>query len=430
VLVPATLAALLAEPGFAAADLSGLRAVTTGSTYVPQALIDPFERRGVPVLQVYGATETCPISIYTRLGGPRPEGSTGWPGPFCEAKIVDDAGRDLPDGASGEIWVRGPQILSGYWRDEAATAASLTDGWFRTGDIATRDATGAYYVHDRKKNVVISGGENIYPAEIERVLLEHAAVAECAGGRPPRSALGGGPGRACRDPGGRILHGRALSAHVLAQLARLQGAEGLHLRGKPAKERARQGAAPSLAGAHVMRIAVLGGGNGSFAAAGDFALAGHEVRLWRRDGEAIADSVRSGSAISSRTMPGRHEAKLALATADIAAAVDGAELILCPAPAFAQGRHRATLAPNLRPGQVVFLPPATFGTMIFAEAARRAGTAEGVAFAETGTLPWLARKHGPREVAITVRAKHLPVGTFPASASEWALDVIGRASRA
>ncbi len=176
-----------------------------------------------------------------------------------------------------------------------------------------------------------------------------------------------------------------------------------------------------------MRIAVLGGGNGSFAAAGDFALAGHEVRLWRRDAAAVAELVRRDSAIVVKDHAGRHEAKLALATVDIAAALDGAELILCPAPAFAQADIAATLAPHLRPGQVVFLPPATFGSMIFAEAARRAGTADGVAFAETGTLPWLARKHGPREVAITVRAKHLPVGTFPATASERALDVIGRA---
>ena len=176
-----------------------------------------------------------------------------------------------------------------------------------------------------------------------------------------------------------------------------------------------------------MKIAVLGGGNGSFAAAGDFALAGHAVRLWRRDAEAVADLVRNGATIVVKDHAGQHQAKLALASTDMEAAVDGAELILCPAPAFAQADIAAALAPHLRPGQVVFLPPATFGSMIFAEAARRAGTAEGVAFAETGTLPWLARKHGPREVAITVRAKHLPVGTFPAAAGEWALDVISRA---
>lgn len=175
-----------------------------------------------------------------------------------------------------------------------------------------------------------------------------------------------------------------------------------------------------------MRIAVLGGGNGSFAAAGDFALAGHEVRLWRRADAAIRDLVAGGSTLVVKDHSGRHQARLALATSDMGTAVDGAELILCPAPAFAQPDIAAALAPHLRPGQVVFLPPATFGSMIFAGEAEHAGTVEGVAFAETGTLPWLARKHGPREVAITVRAKHLPVGTFPATASDRALDVIGR----
>lgn len=176
-----------------------------------------------------------------------------------------------------------------------------------------------------------------------------------------------------------------------------------------------------------MKIAVLGGGNGSFAAAGDFTLAGHDVRLWRRDAEAVADLTAAGSVVTVKDHAGRHDATLALATTDIGEAVTGAELILCPAPAFAQADIAAALAPHLKPGQVVFLPPATFGSMIFAQAAKRAGTAEGVGFAETGTLPWLARKHGPREVAITVRAKHLPVGIFPASASDWALDVIARA---
>ncbi|NNM73433.1 AMP-binding protein [Enterovirga aerilata] len=222
VLVPATLGAVLSHPGFGSADLSSLRAITTGSTYVPQALIDPFERRGVPVLQVYGATETCPISVYTRLGGPRPEGSTGWPGPFCEAKLVDDAGRELPDGTSGEIWIRGPQILSGYWRDEAATRDSIVDGWFRTGDIASRDAAGAYYVHDRKKNVVISGGENIYPAEIERVLLEHEAVAECAVIGRPDPRWGEVPVAHVVLRAGASCTAESLSAHVLSQLARFK----------------------------------------------------------------------------------------------------------------------------------------------------------------------------------------------------------------
>src|ERR1700738_2846975 len=150
-----------------------------------------------------------------------------------------------------------------------------------------------------------------------------------------------------------------------------------------------------------MRIAVLGGGNGSFAAAGDFALAGHDVRLWRRDAAAIAAHRAAGSAITVKDFSGRHEAKLSLVTSDIGEALHGVELILCPAPATAQDDIARALAPHLQDGQVVFLPPGTFSSYIFAKAAHDAGNRADITFAETGTLPWLARKHGPHEVAIT-----------------------------
>lgn len=176
-----------------------------------------------------------------------------------------------------------------------------------------------------------------------------------------------------------------------------------------------------------MKIAVLGGGNGSFAAAGDFALGGQEVRLWRRDSDMVAAHRAAGSRILVKDVNGRHDVQLALVTSDIAEAVNGAELILCPAPAFAQSDIARQLAPHLCDGQVVFLPPATFGSMIFAHAAREAGNRAEVGFAETGTLPWLTRKHGPFEVAITIRAKRLPVGVFPLDAADHALAVIGRA---
>lgn len=173
-----------------------------------------------------------------------------------------------------------------------------------------------------------------------------------------------------------------------------------------------------------MQIAVLGGGNGSFAAAGDFALAGHEVRLWRRDREQVAAHQAAGSRIVIKDHIGRHDVELALVTSDMAEAVNGVQLILCPAPAFAQPDIARQLAPHLRDGQVVFLPPATFGSMIFAQAARNAGTPAKASFAETGTLPWLTRKHGPFEVAITIRAKRLPVGVFPLAREAEALEVI------
>jgi opine dehydrogenase len=176
-----------------------------------------------------------------------------------------------------------------------------------------------------------------------------------------------------------------------------------------------------------MKIAVLGGGNGSFAAAGDFALQGHHVSLWRRDAELVAQHIAAGSTITVKDVNGCHDVTLDLVTTNIAEAIGDAELILCPAPAFAQADIARRLAPHLKDGQVVFLPPATFGSMIFAVAARDAGNRADVSFAETGTLPWLTRKHAPFEVAITVRAKRLPVGVFPQVNAEHALDVIGRA---
>lgn len=176
-----------------------------------------------------------------------------------------------------------------------------------------------------------------------------------------------------------------------------------------------------------MHIAVLGGGNGSFAAAGDFALAGHDTRLWRRDAAAVATHRAAGSRIIVKDFSGRHDAQLALVTADIAEAVRSAELILCPAPAHAQADIARALAPYLTDGQVIYLPPGTFGSLLFAKAMRDAGNRADVAFAETGTLPWLTRKHGPFEAAVTVRAKRLPTGVFPLARKAHALAVIGKA---
>src|ERR1700760_2397442 len=156
-------------------------------------------------------------------------------------------------------------------------------------------------------------------------------------------------------------------------------------------------------------------------------MQGHDVRLWRRDATQVAAHRAAGSSIVVKDSNGRHKATLALVTADIAETVQGAELILCPAPAFAQGDIARALAPHLRDGQVVFLPPATFGTMIFAKAAHDAGNRADASFAETGPLPWPPRKHGPFEVAITIRAMRLPTGVFPLRNAEHALAVISKA---
>jgi len=179
--VPATLQALLAHPAWATTPLDSLRAIATGSTDVPVALIEAIHARGVPVIQVYGATETAPIAIYQRIGDAfTTVGSIGRPGPRTEIRLIDADGRDIGVDTPGEILVRGPHVARGYWRDEPATATSFADGWFRSGDVATRDEAGRYWFRDRIKNVIISGGENVYPAEIERIAQRSPDIAECA----------------------------------------------------------------------------------------------------------------------------------------------------------------------------------------------------------------------------------------------------------
>ena len=223
VLVPATIQAVSDHPGWATADLSSLKAVSTGSTIVPQHLIDRFVARGVPVLQVYGSTETCPIAVYTRLGGDLSrEGSTGLPGLCCEAAIIDDAGKELPQKVPGEIAVRGPNVFYEYWGNEQATREALHDGWYRTGDLGSRDADGYFWVHDRKKNLIISGGENIYPAEVERVLLEHPDVAECGVIGRPDPRWDEVPVAYVIRRTGCSVEAEGLKAHVETQLARFK----------------------------------------------------------------------------------------------------------------------------------------------------------------------------------------------------------------
>lgn len=170
-----------------------------------------------------------------------------------------------------------------------------------------------------------------------------------------------------------------------------------------------------------MKIAILGGGHGCYAAAADLSEQGHEVRLWRRDTAALQPVVDSGC-ITLKDAAGAREVRIALATADIAQALRGADLVLLPTPATAQDDIALAMAPHLVDGQVVFLAPGTFGAWTMSR-----GVGAQVLWAETGTLPYLARKHGPREVNVTVRAVHLPTGVYPARHEARALDVIRRA---
>jgi len=172
-----------------------------------------------------------------------------------------------------------------------------------------------------------------------------------------------------------------------------------------------------------MKIAVLGGGHGAYAAAADLSEHGHEVRLWRRDADAFA-AVRTSGAITLVDERGTRAVKMARLSASPGDAVRGADLVLMPGPATAQADITRAIAPRLEPGQVVFMPPGTFGSYAMAQAS---AFPKEVLWAETGTLPYLARKRGPAEVAITVRAVRLPTGVYPAKHSAQAIALIRKA---
>jgi fatty-acyl-CoA synthase len=170
-LVPATMQAVIAHPDWMRTDLSSLKLLMTGSMVVPETLIRTFHERGVPVGQIYGSTETSPIAlVLTREDALRKVGSTGKPAAHCEIKLV-----------RGEICVRGPNVMRRYWNDPVASAGVLdAEGWFHSGDLARVDDGGDYWIMGRSKDVIISGGENIYPAELESVLADCPAIAEWA----------------------------------------------------------------------------------------------------------------------------------------------------------------------------------------------------------------------------------------------------------
>jgi fatty-acyl-CoA synthase len=169
--VPAIYLFLSQEAGFASADLSSLRLAVVGGAPMPEALIAQWQARGVEIVQGYGLTEAAPnVLCLPPEEAMRKMGSAGKPYPFVEVKLADD----------GELLVRGPNVFPGYWRNPAATAAAFRDGWLLTGDIAEVDEDGCYRIKGRVKDMYISGGENVYPAEVESVLHEHPSVADVA----------------------------------------------------------------------------------------------------------------------------------------------------------------------------------------------------------------------------------------------------------
>lgn len=185
-LVPAQLEALGRESRWRDADLSRLRAITTGSTIIDERFVRKNLQRDVPLLQVYGATETCPIAAYQRVGDASEHpGSIGKAALHCELRLCDEHGRDVAAGTSGEIWVRGPNVMQGYWGKPRETREALAGGWYHTGDIAHADTDGWLFVDGRRRDLIISGGENVFPAEIENVLAQCPDIAEVAVvGRP------------------------------------------------------------------------------------------------------------------------------------------------------------------------------------------------------------------------------------------------------
>ena len=180
--VPAIYLFMSQEPGFDEADLSSLRRAVVGGAPMPEALLGTWHARGVDIVQGYGLTEAAPnVLCLPAEDAVRKLGFAGKPYPYVDVALRDpESGRLLDGPAVGELVVRGPNVFTGYWRNPEASAAALADGWLLTGDLAERDEEGYFLIRARLKDMYISGGENVYPAEVESVLHEHPAVADAA----------------------------------------------------------------------------------------------------------------------------------------------------------------------------------------------------------------------------------------------------------
>ncbi len=162
-------------------DLSKLKFCLSGGAPMPVEVLQAFETRfGVEILEGYGLSETSPVASFNMLNRPRKVGSIGYPVWGVSMQVVDQSGMALPDGELGEICIRGHNVMKGYWQRPEATQESLIDGWFHTGDIGYRDTDGCYFIVDRKKDLILRGGFNVYPREVEEILYAHPAVMEAA----------------------------------------------------------------------------------------------------------------------------------------------------------------------------------------------------------------------------------------------------------
>jgi long-chain acyl-CoA synthetase len=189
--VPTMYHAMLNSPGHEDADTSSLRVCVSGGSAMPVEVMKTFEQAfDCIILEGYGLSETSPVASFNHPDRERKAGSIGTPIQGVEMKLVDDDGGDVEQGGVGEIVIRGHNVMKGYWERADATADVMRDGWFATGDMATIDSDGYFFIVDRKKDMIIRGGYNVYPREIEEVLYEHPAVSEVAVVGVPDDALG------------------------------------------------------------------------------------------------------------------------------------------------------------------------------------------------------------------------------------------------
>jgi fatty-acyl-CoA synthase len=179
--VPANYQFMAQHPRFRETDVGRLVFAGVGGAPTPNLILRTWQERGALLQQGYGMTETSPlVLILDKEDAVRKAGSAGKPMLNMATRVVAEDGIDAPPGTIGELWVKGPNITKGYWEQPATTAAAFTDGWLHTGDAALVDDEGYYFIVDRWKDMYISGGENVYPAEVENVLYQHDAVAEAA----------------------------------------------------------------------------------------------------------------------------------------------------------------------------------------------------------------------------------------------------------
>jgi len=189
--VPTMYTAMLNDPSAGSTNSSTLRVCVSGGASLPVEVLRGFEQRfGCKLLEGYGLSETSPVASFNHPDRERKPGSIGTPIEGVEMKLVDDSGNDVPQGDPGEIVIQGHNVMKGYWNRPDATADAIRDGWFHSGDIATVDEDGYFFIVDRKKDMIIRGGYNVYPREIEEVLYEHPAVREAAVLGLPHPELG------------------------------------------------------------------------------------------------------------------------------------------------------------------------------------------------------------------------------------------------